>query len=291
MGMDMNQSPDKSDSIFYFQYRITPKPEHTELIETGGTCVSCWLRRNSKPEARENARTYIKSQGWNIISLDESSQVERWAYKENPELLEFFEQAQQTGECYMFHYWPLGAKDRLKNIKLQKEKNSEGKVESYTVTVSRKGYFVKQRFKDMKSSFDFIKSVTQDDDSLYDRKQTGAHSRKHNRIRSLNIVSYTCYDKNANIVAHGMGRSLNVSQGGILLETYIPVETQYDIALCLDTEVGLLMDIKAQTVFCKACGKGKFECGIKFLETNELTDKVVEKYLRKLKGQISDNFE
>ena len=40
--------------------------------------------------------------------------------------------------------------------------------------------------------------------------------RRHTRYESLNL-SYVCLDENDNIIKQGMGRTLNISESGILL--------------------------------------------------------------------------
>ena len=47
---------------------------------------------------------------------------------------------------------------------------------------------------------------------------TTKEKRKHYRVDSLNLLSYTCQDEEGNLVKHGMGRTLNVSESGILLK-------------------------------------------------------------------------
>jgi hypothetical protein len=51
---------------------------------------------------------------------------------------------------------------------------------------------------------------------------TSENKRKHERIQSLNL-SYICLDEDANIIKQGMGRTLNISESGILLETHFPM--------------------------------------------------------------------
>ena len=54
--------------------------------------------------------------------------------------------------------------------------------------------------------------------------------RKHERIRSLNL-SYICLDEEKNIVKQGMGRTLNLSESGLLLETHFPIESRHIVLM------------------------------------------------------------
>ena len=47
------------------------------------------------------------------------------------------------------------------------------------------------------------------------------------RADSHNILSYVCLDEENEIVEQGMGRTLNVSEGGILLETHDSIDLEH----------------------------------------------------------------
>ena len=92
--------------------------------------------------------------------------------------------------------------------------------------------------------------------------------RHHPRISALNLISYNCIDETEQIVAQGMGRTLNVSEGGILLETHTPIDPKNTIALAIGLEDDLI-DIKGKVVFSISGKDEKFEAGIEFLEMPE----------------------
>jgi hypothetical protein len=81
--------------------------------------------------------------------------------------------------------------------------------------------------------------------------------RKHARISSLNL-SYVCLDENNEIIKQGMGRSLNVSESGILLETHFPIDDQHIVTLTLGLEEDLV-DIKGRPVHTRINDAGKYE--------------------------------
>ncbi len=166
----------------------------------------------------------------------------------------------------------------LEDLKIIKEKDKKGNVNCFIVTVQRGGHTERRRFSSMGSAFEFVRDYGQEDDARYDRK--------HRRVHSLNIISYECVDKDGDIVTRGIGKTLNISKGGILLETYVPLDTQYTLLLSIDTELELLMDIKAKTIFCRACDNGRFESGIEFQEPNDTTYEIVKKHIDSLNQQI-----
>jgi PilZ domain-containing protein len=171
---------------------------------------------------------------------------------------------------------------KIKDIKVFKEKDKEGNTDGYTVKVDFIGYSVNQRFNDIKSAFSFIKELELEDDQC-------DFYRKHNRVHSLNVIYYICIDKDGAEISQGMGRTLNISEGGILLETYIPIDPQYSLLLSIDTEVDLIRDIKANVIYCNAKGKGRYESGIAFLEKNKVANQLVDKHLSALQDQINTN--
>ncbi len=107
--------------------------------------------------------------------------------------------------------------------------------------------------------------------------------RLHPRIDALNLIAYDCMDENGQVVMHGMGRTLNISEGGILLETHVQIEQQYDALLSIGLENDLI-DIKGKVIASKPGKVGKFESGIKFLEIGETALSILKLYVKAFKN-------
>lgn len=103
------------------------------------------------------------------------------------------------------------------------------------------------------------------------------NKRKHERIQSLNL-SYICLDENNNIVKQGMGRTLNISESGILLETHFPIESNHKIQLTISLEENLL-DIIGRPVHVQSTDKGKYQVGIQFADLDETAAKMLHNYI------------
>jgi Tfp pilus assembly protein PilZ len=86
-------------------------------------------------------------------------------------------------------------------------------------------------------------------------------------------------DSNGNQKKEGRGKSVNISQGGILIETYDPFEWQDIMLLFIDIE-DESVSIKGKVVYCNAANFGRFRTGIQFLETNEKIVSFVEGLLK-----------
>jgi len=106
---------------------------------------------------------------------------------------------------------------------------------------------------------------------------TTQEKRKHARISSLNL-SYICLDENDQIIKQGMGRSLNVSESGILLETHFPIDNQHVVILTLGLEEDLV-DIKGRPVHTRINSEGKYEVGIEFLESKAKARKALKNFI------------
>lgn len=105
--------------------------------------------------------------------------------------------------------------------------------------------------------------------------------RKHARIHSLNL-SYVCLDENDQIVKQGMGRTLNVSESGILLETHFPIESNHFVLLTIGLEEDII-DIKGKPVHIKSDEKGLYEVGIQFIEFDKKANPTLKEFIKAFK--------
>lgn len=95
-----------------------------------------------------------------------------------------------------------------------------------------------------------------------------ADRRKYPRTKTRNLISHVSVDQNGKLISQGMGKALDISQGGMLLETPYPIEVGDISLMAVDKELNLL-EIKADLVYCKKAPLGKFQSGIKFVDTEQ----------------------
>ena len=107
---------------------------------------------------------------------------------------------------------------------------------------------------------------------------TTEEKRRHYRVDSQNLLNYACYDENDHIVKQGMGRTLNVSETGILLETHIPIDSQYEVGLTIGFEEDLI-NLRGKVVYTKAGKDGKFESGIQFMDIDPDTNTLLKRFI------------
>lgn len=105
-----------------------------------------------------------------------------------------------------------------------------------------------------------------------------SEKRQHPRINALNLIYYNCIDATESIVAQGMGRTLNVSEDGILLETHVSIDPKHAIELAIGLEDELI-NIKGSIIYSTPGKDEKFEAGIEFVETDDATIEILKKYI------------
>lgn len=110
------------------------------------------------------------------------------------------------------------------------------------------------------------------------------NKRNFPRIDSLNLVAYVVYDKEENMIRQGMGRTLNVSKSGILIETHLPIGTDLVVALMLGLEENLV-DIRGAAVYSREGDNRMFETGIHFMDVNEAQQVVLDAFITAFEAQ------
>ena len=103
--------------------------------------------------------------------------------------------------------------------------------------------------------------------------------RKYERSNLFNLVSFTCLDEKGDTVQQGMGRTLNITEAGILLETNVDIEPGqiYFITIGFDDDT---LDLKGKVIYCHKSKENKFELGIQFLETCRADILILRQYIK-----------
>ena len=112
----------------------------------------------------------------------------------------------------------------------------------------------------------------------------GDNKRRHERYDSLNLLSYVCIDSDGKEWTQGMGRTLDISETGLKLETHEPIDTKYVVLLAVGFEDDLV-DIRGKIVYCNRGEQNKFEAGIEFLEVPPEAFTVLKRYISEFQKQ------
>jgi hypothetical protein len=113
---------------------------------------------------------------------------------------------------------------------------------------------------------------------------TENEKRKSNRIDSINLLNYVYFDENDKEESQGMGRTLNVSESGILLETRAIFQLQHTVSLNIGFEDSMV-DIKGKVIFTNQNKQGNTESGIQFMELADDARAVLKKYIHAFTAQ------
>jgi hypothetical protein len=92
--------------------------------------------------------------------------------------------------------------------------------------------------------------------------------RKYPRVKIKNLISYVCLDEDGKPIKRLMGSALDISQGGLLLETANQIEPGNGILITAD-EQDRIVEIKGKAAYCRETGSGRFYVGISFQGTHD----------------------
>ena len=102
--------------------------------------------------------------------------------------------------------------------------------------------------------------------------------RKHPRVRTNNVISYVCLDGEGNATDQGMGMTVDISQGGALIETSRPIDSKFILLTSVDMNKNVL-ETKARVVHTRKVGNSKYLTGIQFLGSKEEITKIVKNFI------------
>jgi c-di-GMP-binding flagellar brake protein YcgR len=88
-------------------------------------------------------------------------------------------------------------------------------------------------------------------------QSSGADRRKYKRVKTQNLVSYFSFDNTGKLISHSLGIALDISKGGILLETTYPIESGLIVLAATDRERNLI-EVKSKLVYSKKTSTGTY---------------------------------
>ena len=108
--------------------------------------------------------------------------------------------------------------------------------------------------------------------------------RRFPRFNSLNL-SYVLVDGAGDEVERQtMGRTLDVSEVGIRLETHMPVDVGHEMLLSVGLEDDVL-DIRGRVVHSSCNKEGKYELGVEFLDKDAAASDILIKFIKAFRQQ------
>ncbi len=102
--------------------------------------------------------------------------------------------------------------------------------------------------------------------------------RRAPRIISLNLVAVAKVDETGVPTLDAMGRTLDISEGGIKLETFttVPIGSEVELGIALGEQI---IHPHGRVVYLEEIEEGKYIMGLKFLELEPEELETVRTYL------------
>ena len=98
--------------------------------------------------------------------------------------------------------------------------------------------------------------------------------RKYPRIKTRNLISHLTFDENGKPISQGLSKAVDISKGGILLETPHPIESGLILLMAVDLD-NKFIEIKGELVYSKKTDSGMYHSGIKFIGPDDQVKKFV----------------
>ncbi len=115
--------------------------------------------------------------------------------------------------------------------------------------------------------------------------------RRYIRPESLNLLDYLVVDAAGRPGDYSMARTLNVSKGGILMETHIPLPKGQQVMVTLGLK-DQLIDVMGRIVYT-AIEDGRHHSGIEFFHVSDNDKRVLDSYVTAFKkyypGDMAQN--
>lgn len=90
-----------------------------------------------------------------------------------------------------------------------------------------------------------------------------SEKRRHKRVQIHNLVSYVCFDEDDKPLIELMGVAIDISQGGVLLESIHQAEPGKTLLISTDDR-NHIIEAKGKIVHCRRTSGGRFLIGVSF---------------------------
>lgn len=113
--------------------------------------------------------------------------------------------------------------------------------------------------------------------------------RKHSRVKTQNLISYFSFDKNHKLISHGLGVALDISKGGILLETPVSIKSS-SLVLTATDKMKKIIEANGRLIYSKKASSGTYLCGIEFIGNDERVKDFITKLIKEYNVQRNNLF-
>lgn len=116
-----------------------------------------------------------------------------------------------------------------------------------------------------------------------------ARYRRHTRVKTQNLISYFAFNKHHRLISHGLGIAVDISKGGILLETPYTIESSYLVLTAID-KLKKIIEVQGRLIYSKKSPRGTFLCGIEFIGNDERVKDFITKLVLEYSVQRNNLF-
>lgn len=111
------------------------------------------------------------------------------------------------------------------------------------------------------------------------KKHPQDERRIHPRASAATLISYVCFDADGQRIHQGMGRTVNVSQSGLLIESHECLDAERIDLHAVDIE-NRPIEATGRVVYSKPGEKGAFLTGIVFTDDREHRIRMVSSLIK-----------
>lgn len=94
-------------------------------------------------------------------------------------------------------------------------------------------------------------------------KKDVADHRAHPRVETCNLISFQCLNAAGKTVRQGMGKALDISKNGLMLESSHAVESEYVSLMSTDPD-NRLIEVVGKVAYSRRSRTGGYKTGIQF---------------------------
>lgn len=106
--------------------------------------------------------------------------------------------------------------------------------------------------------------------------------RKYQRIESINVINFTCHDQRHHLIGQGMGKTINLSESGMLIETPMPIEPQNTLSVNIGIDDNLVY-FHGKAIHSKQADVSGFRTGVHLLQTQKSGFNAFRNHLKNLR--------
>jgi c-di-GMP-binding flagellar brake protein YcgR len=99
------------------------------------------------------------------------------------------------------------------------------------------------------------------------------------RIKTRNLISFFSFNKTGKLISEGLGVALDISEGGILLETPYPIKSGLLVAATTDNKNNLF-EVKCKLMRTRKTSTGTFLSGIKFIRVDQRMEQFISNLIK-----------